>query len=83
MYKVHILFFDWFEMYALDNKITYPFKESNPITIRKKIPEWKLTDSDRSIESEHPPLRSLTVDHGELSVQVEDSVIYILKYNKN
>ena len=39
LHKVHILFFDWFEIYASDNKITYPFKESNLITVRKKITE--------------------------------------------
>ncbi|KAH9745028.1 hypothetical protein KPL70_003914 [Citrus sinensis] len=42
--------------------VTQYSDESNPITIRKKVPEWKLSDSDITIESEHPPLRSLTVD---------------------
>ena len=57
LHKVHIFFFDWFEMYVSDNNITYPFKESNLITVRKKITEWNLSDGDRTIESEHPPLR--------------------------
>ncbi|KAH9781471.1 hypothetical protein KPL71_008488 [Citrus sinensis] len=64
LHKVHILFFDWFDIYTSDNQISYPFKESNPITIRKMVPEWNLTDGNRTIESEHPPLRSLTIEHG-------------------
>ncbi|KAH9714172.1 hypothetical protein KPL71_020570 [Citrus sinensis] len=81
LHQVHILFFDWFEIYSSDNNIDYPFKESNPITVRKKIHEWKLSDSDRTIESEHPPLRSLTVDHGEPSVQIRASPYKIPKPN--
>ncbi|KAH9705269.1 hypothetical protein KPL70_011799 [Citrus sinensis] len=54
-------------------------EKSNPITIRKKIPEWKLSDSDRTVESEHPPLRSLTVDHGEPPVQIRASPYKIPK----
>ncbi|KAH9669453.1 hypothetical protein KPL70_021795 [Citrus sinensis] len=80
-HKTHILFFDWFEIYSSDNNISYPFKESNPITIRKKVPEWKLLDSDRTIESEHPPLRSVTVDHGEPLVQIRASPYKIPKPN--
>ncbi|KAH9723764.1 hypothetical protein KPL70_007240 [Citrus sinensis] len=80
-HKIHILFFDWFEIYSSDNNISYPFKESNPITIRKKIPEWKLLDSERTIESEHPPLRSVTVDHGEPPVQIRASPYKIPKPN--
>ncbi|KAH9668179.1 hypothetical protein KPL70_021323 [Citrus sinensis] len=66
-------------MYVSDNKITYPLKESNPITVRKKITEWNLSDSDRIIESEHPPLRSLTIDHGEPPVQIKASPYKIHK----
>ncbi|KAH9658915.1 hypothetical protein KPL70_023666 [Citrus sinensis] len=80
-HKIHILFFDWFEIYSSNNNISYPFKESNPITVRKKTPEWKLSDSDRTIESEHPPLRSLTVDHGEPPVQIRASPYKIPKPN--
>ncbi|KAH9763470.1 hypothetical protein KPL70_001186 [Citrus sinensis] len=80
-HKIRILFFDWFEIYSSDNNISYPFKESNPITIRKKVPEWKLLDSDRTIESEHPPLRSVTVDHGEPPVQIRASPYKIPKPN--
>ena len=81
LYKVHILFFDWFEMYASDNKITYPFKDSNPITVGKKITECNLSDSDRIIEFEHPPLRSLTIDHGEPPVLIKASPYKIHKPN--
>ncbi|KAH9789258.1 hypothetical protein KPL71_002923 [Citrus sinensis] len=81
LHNVHILFFDWFEIYSSENNIEYPFKESNPITIRKKIPEWKLFDSDRIIESEHPPLRSVTIDHGEPHVQIRASPYKISKPN--
>ncbi|KAH9802081.1 hypothetical protein KPL71_001246 [Citrus sinensis] len=80
-HKIHILFFDWFEIYSSDNNISYPFKESNPITIRKKVSEWKLLDSERTIESEHPPLRSVTVDHGEPPVQIRASPYKIPKPN--
>ncbi|KAH9688795.1 hypothetical protein KPL70_015238 [Citrus sinensis] len=79
MHKVHILFFDWFEIYATDNNISYPFKESNPIIVRKKITEWNLTDGDKIIESEHPPLRSLTINHGEPPVQIKASPYKIHK----
>ncbi|KAH9792314.1 hypothetical protein KPL71_004069 [Citrus sinensis] len=61
--------------------VTQYSDESNPITIRKKIPEWKLLDSDRTIESEHPPLRSVTIDHGEPPVQIRASPYKIPKPN--
>ncbi|KAH9723794.1 hypothetical protein KPL70_007259 [Citrus sinensis] len=69
------------QVYYEFNNIFNPFKESNPVTIRKKIPEWKLSDSDRTIESEHPPLRSITVDHGEPPVQIRASPYKIPKPN--
>ncbi|KAH9723929.1 hypothetical protein KPL70_007311 [Citrus sinensis] len=47
----------------------------------KKVPEWKLLDSNRTIESEHPPLRSVTVDHGEPPVQIRASPYKIPKPN--
>ena len=68
-------------MYASDNKITYPFKESNLITVGKKIIEWNLFDSDRIIESEHPPLRSLTIDHGKPPIEIKVSPYKIHKPN--
>ncbi|KAH9688135.1 hypothetical protein KPL70_015020 [Citrus sinensis] len=83
LHKVHILFFDWFEIYSSENNISYPFKESNPITIRKKIPEWNLTDGNRSIESEHPPLRSITINHGEPLVEIRASPYKIPKPNES
>ncbi|KAH9803216.1 hypothetical protein KPL71_001680 [Citrus sinensis] len=61
--------------------VTQYSDESNPITIRKKVPEWKLLDSDRTIESEHPPLRSVTVDHDEPPVQIRASLYKIPKPN--
>ncbi|KAH9671986.1 hypothetical protein KPL70_017546 [Citrus sinensis] len=57
------------------------YGESNPITIRKKVSEWKLLDSERTIKSEHPPLRSVTVDHGEAPVQIRASPYKIPKPN--
>ncbi|KAH9793886.1 hypothetical protein KPL71_004695 [Citrus sinensis] len=66
-------------MYASDNRIAYPFKESNPITVRKKITEWNLSDSDRTIEFEHPQLTSLTIDHGEPPVHIKASSYKIHK----
>ncbi|KAH9671276.1 hypothetical protein KPL70_017306 [Citrus sinensis] len=60
--------------------INFPYQpvKSQP---SKKISEWKLSDSDRTIESEHPPLRSLTVDHGEPPVQIRPSPYKIPKPN--
>ncbi|KAH9723118.1 hypothetical protein KPL70_006982 [Citrus sinensis] len=58
--------------------LPYQTVKSQP---RKKIPEWKLSDSDRITESEHPPLRSLTVDHGEPPVQIRASPYKIPKPN--
>lgn len=81
LHKIYILFFDWFEMYAFENNISYPFKESNPITVRKKIPQWNLSDGDRSIKSEHPPLRSVTIDHGDPPIQIKASPYKIHKPN--
>ncbi|KAH9703739.1 hypothetical protein KPL70_011208 [Citrus sinensis] len=54
---------------------------SNPITIRKKTTEWKLSDSNRTIDSEHPPLRSITVDHGEPPIDIRASPYKIPKPN--
>lgn len=68
-------------MYAFENNISYPFKESNPITVRKKIPQWNLSDGDRSIKSEHPPLRSVTIDHGDPPIQIKASPYKIHKPN--
>ena len=79
LHKIHILFFYWFEIYASNNNINYPFKESNPITVRKKTTEWILSGSGRTIESEHPPLRSLTIDHGEPPVEIKVSPYKIHK----
>ncbi|KAH9703711.1 hypothetical protein KPL70_011194 [Citrus sinensis] len=59
-------------MYASDNNISYPFKESNPITVRKKTTEWNLSGSGRVIESEHPPLRSLIIEHGKQLTRIEN-----------
>ncbi|KAH9681061.1 hypothetical protein KPL71_026797 [Citrus sinensis] len=53
--------------------VTQYSDESSPITIRKKIPEWKLTDSNKTIESEHPPFRSITIDHGEPPIEIRAS----------
>ena len=38
--KVNIMFFDWFEIYASENNVLYPFKVLNPVTIRKKVSFW-------------------------------------------
>ncbi|KAH9680236.1 hypothetical protein KPL71_026479 [Citrus sinensis] len=81
LHQIHILFFDWFEIYSSENNISYPFKESSPITIRKKIPEWKLTDSNKTIESEHPPFRSITIDHGEPPIEIRASPYKIPRPN--
>ncbi|KAH9704617.1 hypothetical protein KPL70_011539 [Citrus sinensis] len=81
LHQVHILFFDWFEIYFSNNNISYPFKESNPITIRKKTTEWKLSESNRTVDSEHPLLRSVTVDHGEPPIEIRASPYKIPKPN--
>ncbi|KAH9699195.1 hypothetical protein KPL71_024251 [Citrus sinensis] len=65
--------------YSDDNNISYPFKESNPITVRKKTTEWTFSGSGRTLESEHPPLRSLTIDHGEPPVEIKTSPYKIYK----
>ncbi|KAH9705079.1 hypothetical protein KPL70_011737 [Citrus sinensis] len=70
-----------FEIYSSNNNISYPFKESNPITIRKKTTEWKLSESNRTVDSEHPPLRSVTVDHGEPPIEIRASPYKIPKPN--
>ncbi|KAH9735172.1 hypothetical protein KPL71_017654 [Citrus sinensis] len=55
--------------------------KSNPITTRKETTEWKLFDSNRIVESEHPPLRSVTIDHGEPPVEIRASPYKIPKPN--
>ncbi|KAH9801494.1 hypothetical protein KPL71_001057 [Citrus sinensis] len=69
------------KIYSSNNNISYPFKQSNPITIRKKTTEWKLSESNRTVDSEHPPLRSVTVDHGEPPVEIRASPYKIPKPN--
>ena len=54
--KVNILSFDWFEIHASKNNISYPFKMLNPVTFRKRVAVWE-TVNGQNIESEHPPLR--------------------------
>ncbi|KAH9742480.1 hypothetical protein KPL70_002960 [Citrus sinensis] len=68
-------------IYSSNNNISYPFKESNPITIRKKTTEWKLSESNRTVDSEHPPLRIVTVDHGEPPIEIRASPYKIPKPN--
>ena len=65
--KVNIMFFDWFEIYASENNILYPFKVLNPVTIRKKITVWE-TANGQNIESEHPPLRLLKLPIGDETI---------------
>ena len=65
--KVNIMFFDWFEIYASENNILYPFKVLNPVTIRKKVTVWE-TANGQSIESEHPPLRLLKLPIGDETI---------------
>ncbi|KAH9769837.1 hypothetical protein KPL71_012161 [Citrus sinensis] len=48
---------------------------------RKKILEWKLTDSNKTIESEHPPFRSITIDHGEPPIEIRASPYKIPRPN--
>ncbi|KAH9679458.1 hypothetical protein KPL71_026142 [Citrus sinensis] len=57
--------------------INLPF-QSQP---RKKTTEWKLFDSNRTVDSEHPPLRSVIIDHGEPPVEVRASPYKIPKPN--
>src|SRR5262249_14000325 len=50
----------WFEInYAPKNNIEYPFKIINNST---QLKVWK-TKTGQKIESEHPPLRELNVNH--------------------
>jgi len=71
LHKVHILFFDWFELhYAPAHHITYPYASSKhacPVTSRPKIPLWNLT-SGLTVESEHPPLRNIQITHNNQTV---------------
>ena len=67
--KINILFFDWFEIYASENNISYPFKVLNPVTIRKKVTNWE-TANGQTIESEHPPLRLIKLPIGEETIDV-------------
>ncbi|KAH9681568.1 hypothetical protein KPL71_027019 [Citrus sinensis] len=55
--------------------------KSNPITTRKKTTEWKLFDSNRTVDSEHPPLRSVIIEHGEPPVDIRASPYKIPKPN--
>ena len=72
--EVNIMFFDWFEIYASENNILYPFKVLNPVTIRKKVTVWE-TANGQSIESEHPPLRLL-------KLPIRDETIDACPYKK-
>ncbi|KAH9734867.1 hypothetical protein KPL71_017543 [Citrus sinensis] len=46
---------------------------SPPTSPTKKATKWNLSGSGRIIESEHPPLRSITIDHGEPPVEIKAS----------
>ncbi|KAH9768677.1 hypothetical protein KPL71_011689 [Citrus sinensis] len=59
--------------------VTENIIESNPITVRRKATEWNLSGSGRVIESEHPPLRSITIDHGESPLEIKASPYKIHK----
>ncbi|KAH9649498.1 hypothetical protein KPL70_026002 [Citrus sinensis] len=54
---------------------------SPPTSPTKKTTEWKLSESNRTVDSEHPPLRSVTVDHGEPPVEIRASPYKIPKPN--
>ncbi|KAH9697601.1 hypothetical protein KPL71_023672 [Citrus sinensis] len=62
--------------------VTQYSEESNPITVRKKTAEWNLSGSGRIIESEHPPLRSLTIEHGEPPIEIKASPYKVSKHSQ-
>jgi hypothetical protein len=72
LYKIQILFFDWFELYyAFEHHIPYPFasiKHACSVTSRSKTPVWNLT-SGPTVESEHPPLRNIQITHNNQAVE--------------
>jgi hypothetical protein len=72
LYKIQILFFDWFELYyASEHHIPYPFasiKHACSVTSRSKTPVWNLT-SGPTVESEHPPLRNIQITHNNQAVE--------------
>ena len=63
------MFFDWFEIYISENNISYPFKVSNPVTIRKKVTVWE-TANGQSIEYEHLPFRLIKLPIGDETIDV-------------
>uniref|UniRef100_A0A6N2LKD6 Reverse transcriptase domain-containing protein n=1 Tax=Salix viminalis TaxID=40686 RepID=A0A6N2LKD6_SALVM len=66
LHQSSMLFFDWFELhYASVHNIAYPFtptKHACPVTTRSKASTWNLS-SGQTIESEHPPMRNLQIEH--------------------
>ncbi|KAG5221692.1 CTV [Salix suchowensis] len=66
LHQSSMLFFDWFELhYASVHNIAYPFtsaKHACPVTTRSKASTWNLS-SGQTIESDHPPMRNLQIEH--------------------
>ena len=72
LHQSTMFFFDWFELhYASVHNIAYPFasiKHTCPITNRSKASTWNLS-SGQTVESDHPPLRNLQIEHQNTSIE--------------
>lgn len=70
--KIHIFFFDWFEIHSANHDIKYPFKNSlNPVTLRSNNPdstEWE-TSVGAKITANHPPLQNIKLSVSNKSVE--------------
>jgi hypothetical protein len=69
LYKVQILFFDWFEsFYVFEQYITYPFlKHACPTISRSKTSVWEFA-SGTSIKSKYPYLRNLKIPYNSQTI---------------
>ena len=56
--EVNIPFFTWFETYAQENKIDYPYKNGSINTSSTLYTTWEITNGETQ-KSVHPPLKDI------------------------
>lgn len=58
--EINIPFFTWFETYALENKIDYPYKDKSINTSSTLSHTWEMTNGETH-KSVHPPLKDIKI----------------------
>lgn len=66
-HKFHILFFDYFEIFAYEKHIAYTFKSIKLVTIKKKVHVWETPNCE--VEAEHPLLIQINFPYNNQKVK--------------